>query len=185
MVTEVDPIRALEAAMDGYIACSMEEAAPKGDLFITVTGNKSVIRREHFAAMKDGAIVCNSGHFNVELDIPALERMAVSKRVARPYVDEYRIKGGKRIYLLGEGRLINLAAAEGHPAMVMDMSFANQAMSVEYLVKNHKKLAKDVYIVPKNIDKEVARLKLKSMGTDIDVLTPEQVKYLATWSEGT
>jgi adenosylhomocysteinase len=185
MVTEVDPIRALEAAMDGYIACSMEEAAPKGDLFITVTGNKSVIRREHFAAMKDGAIVCNSGHFNVELDIPALERMAVSKRVARPYVDEYRIKGGKRIYLLGEGRLINLAAAEGHPAMVMDMSFANQAMSVEYLVKSHKKLAKDVYVVPKNIDKEVARLKLKSMGTDIDVLTPEQVKYLATWSEGT
>ena len=185
MVTEVDPIRALEAAMDGYIACSMEEAAPKGDLFITVTGNKSVIRREHFAAMKDGAIVCNSGHFNVELDIPALERMAISKRVARPYVEEYRLKGGKRVHLLGEGRLINLAAAEGHPAMVMDMSFANQAMSVEYLVKNYKKLAKDVYVVPKNIDKEVARLKLKSMGTDIDVLTPEQVKYLATWSEGT
>ena len=185
MVTEVDPIRALEAAMDGYIACSMEEAAPKGDLFITVTGNKSVIRREHFAAMKDGAIVCNSGHFNVELDIPALERMAISKRVARPYVEEYRLKGGKRVHLLGEGRLINLAAAEGHPAMVMDMSFANQAMSVEYLVKNYKKLAKDVYVVPKNIDKEVARLKLKSMGTEIDVLTPEQVKYLGTWSEGT
>jgi adenosylhomocysteinase len=185
MVTEIDPLRALEAQMDGYIACSMEEAAPKGDLFITVTGNKSVIRREHFAAMKDGAIVCNSGHFNVELDIPALERMAVSKKVARPFVDEYRLKGGKRVYLLGEGRLINLAAAEGHPAMVMDMSFANQALSVEYLVKHARKLKKDVYVVPKPIDKEVARLKLKSMGIEIDTLTPEQVKYLATWSEGT
>ena len=185
MVTEVDPVRALEAAMDGYIACSMEEAAPKGDLFITVTGNKSVIRREHFAAMKDGAIVCNSGHFNVELDIPALERMAVSKRVARPFVDEYRLKNGNRINLLGEGRLINLASAEGHPAMVMDMSFANQAMSVEHLVKHHRKLERNVYVVPKHIDAEVARLKLKSMGTTIDVLTPEQVKYLATWSEGT
>jgi adenosylhomocysteinase len=185
MVTEVDPLRALEAQMDGYISCSMEEAAPKGDLFITVTGNKSVIRREHFAAMKDGAIVCNSGHFNVELDIPALERMAVSKKVARPFVDEYRLKGGKRVHLLGEGRLINLAAAEGHPAMVMDMSFANQALSVEYLRRNARKLQKSVYVVPKNIDKEVARLKLKSMGIEIDTLTPEQVKYLATWSEGT
>jgi adenosylhomocysteinase len=185
LVTEVDPLRALEAQMDGYIACSMEEAAPKGDLFITVTGNKSVIRREHFAAMKDGAIVCNSGHFNVELDIPALERMSISKKVARPFVDEYRLKGGKRIHLLGEGRLINLAAAEGHPAMVMDMSFANQALSVEYLVKKASKLKKDVYVVPQNIDKEVARLKLRSMDIEIDTLTPEQVKYLATWSEGT
>ncbi len=185
MVTEVDPLRALEAQMDGYITCSMGEAAPKGDLFITVTGNKSVIRREHFAAMKDGAIVCNSGHFNVELDIPSLERMAVSKKVARPFVDEYRLKGGKRVYLLGEGRLINLASAEGHPAMVMDMSFANQALSVEYLRKNARKLQKSVYVVPAPIDKEVARLKLKSMGIEIDVLTPEQVKYLATWSEGT
>ena len=185
MVTEIDPLRALEAQMDGYIACSMAEAAPKGDLFITVTGNKSVIRREHFAAMKDGAIVCNSGHFNVELDIPALERLAVSKKVARPFVDEYRLKGGKRVYLLGEGRLINLAAAEGHPAMVMDMSFANQALSVEYLVKNARKLQKNVYIVPERIDKDVSRLKLKSMGIEIDTLTPEQVKYLATWSEGT
>jgi len=185
MVTEVDPLRALEAQMDGYISCSMEEAAPKGDLFITVTGNKSVIRREHFAAMKDGAIVCNSGHFNVELDIPSLERMSVSKKVARPFVDEYRLKGGKRVYLLGEGRLINLASAEGHPAMVMDMSFANQALSVEYLRRNAKKLQKSVYVVPKPIDKEVARLKLKSMGIEIDALTPEQVKYLATWSEGT
>ncbi len=185
MVTEVDPLRALEAAMDGYIACSMEEAAPKGDLFITVTGNKSVIRREHFLAMKDGAIVCNSGHFNVELDIPSLDRLAVSKRVARPFVDEYKLKGGKRVYVLGEGRLINLAAAEGHPAMVMDMSFADQALSVEYLVKKASKLAKDVYVVPQDIDKEVARLKLKSMNVTIDTLTAEQVKYLATWSEGT
>jgi adenosylhomocysteinase len=185
MVTEVDPLRALEAQMDGYITCSMAEAAPKGDLFITVTGNKSVIRKEHFLAMKDGAIVANSGHFNVELDIPALERMAVSKKVARPFVDEYRLKGGKRVHLLGEGRLINLAAAEGHPAMVMDMSFANQALSVEYLRRNARKLQKNVYVVPKPIDKEVARLKLKSMGIEIDVLTPEQVRYLATWSEGT
>ncbi len=185
MVTEVDPVRALEAQMDGFITCSMAEAAPKGDLFVTVTGNKSVIRREHFAAMKDGAIVANSGHFNVELDIPALERMSVSKKVARPFVDQYRLKGGKRINLLGEGRLINLAAAEGHPAMVMDMSFANQSLSVEYLRRNARKLKKDVYVVPQKIDKEVARLKLKSMGIEIDVLTPEQVKYLATWSEGT
>ncbi len=185
MVTEVDPLRALEAQMDGYISCSMEEAAPKGDLFITVTGNKSVIRKEHFAAMKDGAIVCNSGHFNVELDIPSLERMAVSKRQARAFVDEYKLKGGKRVYLLGEGRLINLASAEGHPAMVMDMSFANQALSVEYLTKKAKTLDKNVFVVPTNIDKEVARLKLKSMGITIDVLTPEQVKYMASWDEGT
>ncbi|MFN8586561.1 MAG: adenosylhomocysteinase [Candidatus Eisenbacteria bacterium] len=185
MVTEVDPLRALEAQMDGFISCSMEEAAPKGDLFITVTGNKSVIRKEHFAAMKDGAIVCNSGHFNVELDIPSLERMAVSKRQARAFVDEYKLKGGKRVYLLGEGRLINLASAEGHPAMVMDMSFANQALSVEYLTKKAKSLDKNVYVVPSDIDKEVARLKLKSMGITIDVLTPEQVKYMASWDEGT
>ena len=135
--------------------------------------------------MKDGAIVCNSGHFNVELDIPSLNRLAVSKRVARPFVDEYKLKGGKRVYVLGEGRLINLAAAEGHPAMVMDMSFADQALSVEYLVKKASKLAKDVYVVPQDIDKEVARLKLKSMGVTIDTLTAEQVKYLGTWSEGT
>ena len=185
MVTEIDPVRALEAAMDGFIVCSMAEAAPKGDLFITVTGNKSVIRREHFAAMKDGAIVANSGHFNVELDIPALERMAKSKRVARPFVDQYRLQGGKAIHLLGEGRLINLAAAEGHPAMVMDMSFANQALSVEYLRKQARRLKKEVYVVPPVIDKEVARLKLKSMGVTIDTLTPEQVRYMSTWSEGT
>ncbi len=185
IVTEINPVRALEAAMDGYMVMSMADAAPKGDLFITVTGNKSVLRREHFLAMKDGAIIANSGHFNVEIDIPALERLSVGKKVARAYVEEFRLKGGKRLFLLGEGRLINLASAEGHPAMVMDMSFANQAMSVEYLKKKASKLQKSVYVVPEAIDKEVARLKLKSMGTGIDTLTPEQVKYLATWSEGT
>jgi adenosylhomocysteinase len=186
LVTEIDPLRALEAAMDGYQVVSMAEAAPRGDLFVTLTGNKSVLRREHFAAMKDGAIIANSGHFNVEIDIPALERMSSAKRTVRAYVEEYRIKGGgKRLYLLGEGRLINLAAAEGHPAMVMDMSFANQALSVEYLRKKAKTLKKDVYIVPKDIDKDVARLKLKSMNVDIDILTHEQDRYLRTWSEGT
>jgi len=185
LVTEVDPLRALEARMDGYIVCSMAEAAPRGDLFITVTGNKSVIRGEHFAAMKDGAIVANSGHFNVELDIPALERMASSRRVARPFVEEFRLKGGRRVFLLGEGRLINLAAAEGHPAMVMDMSFANQALSIEFLARKASTLEKRVYVVPEAIDREVARLKLKSMDVEIDKLTPEQKRYLATWSEGT
>jgi len=185
LVTEVNPLRALEAAMDGYQVVSMADAAPRGDLFITVTGNKSVLRREHFTVMKDGAIIANSGHFNVEIDIPALERLSASKRVARPYVEEYRLKGGKCLFLLGEGRLINLAAAEGHPAMVMDMSFANQALSVEYLAKQADQLEKRVYVVPEAIDREVARLKLKSMGTTIDSLTSEQVKYMATWSEGT
>jgi adenosylhomocysteinase len=185
IVTEIDPVRALEAAMDGYMVMSMENAAPRGDLFLTVTGNKSVLRREHFLAMKEGAIIANSGHFNVEIDIPALERLSASRKVARAYVEEFRLRGGKRVYLLGEGRLINLAAAEGHPAMVMDMSFANQALSVEHLVKKASKLQNNVYVVPPAIDKEVARLKLKSMGTTIDTLTPEQVKYMATWSEGT
>ena len=185
LVTEIDPLRALEAAMDGYQVVSMAEAAPRGDLFITVTGNKSVLRREHFAAMKDGAIVANSGHFNVEIDIPALERMSATKRTVRPFVEEYRMPGGRRVYLLGEGRLINLAAAEGHPAMVMDMSFANQSLCVEYLRKKSKTLKKDVYTVPANIDKDVARLKLKSMGVGIDTLTPEQDRYLRTWNEGT
>ena len=185
LVTEIDPLRALEAQMDGHHVVSMTEAAPLGDLFITVTGNKSVLRREHFTAMKEGAIIANSGHFNVEIDIPALERISASKRTVRPFVEEYRLRGGKRLYLLGEGRLINLAAAEGHPAMVMDMSFANQSLSVEYLRKKAKTLKKDVYTVPSNIDKEVARLKLKSMGIGIDTLTPEQDRYLRTWSEGT
>ena len=171
--------------MDGFQVVAMGEAAPRGDLFITLTGNKSVLRREHFLAMKDGAIVANSGHFNVEIDIPALERLSSAKRTVRTFVEEYRLHGGKRIFLLGEGRLINLAAAEGHPAMVMDMSFANQSLSVEYLRKRAKTLKRDVYVVPKAIDKEVARLKLRSMNVDIDTLTPEQDRYLRTWSEGT
>jgi adenosylhomocysteinase len=185
LVTEINPLRALEAAMDGFQVVSMAEAAPRGDLFVTLTGNKSVIRREHFAAMKDGAIVANSGHFNVEIDIPALERMSTAKRTVRKFVDEYRLRSGRRIRLLGEGRLINLAAAEGHPAMVMDMSFANQALTVEYLKKKSKTLKRDVYVVPQAIDREVARLKLKTMAIDIDVPTPMQVRYMAAWSEGT
>jgi adenosylhomocysteinase len=185
LVTEINPVRAIEAAMDGFQVLSMEEAAPRGDLFITLTGNKSVLRREHFLAMKDGAIVANSGHFNVEIDIPALERLSRTKKVVRPLVDEYRLQNGNRVYLLGEGRLINLAAAEGHPAMVMDMSFANQALSVEYLAKKARSLKKDVYVVPEAIDHEVARLKLRSMNIDIDVPTREQERYMRTWSEGT
>jgi adenosylhomocysteinase len=185
LITEIDPVRALEAAMDGFQVVSMEAAAPRGDLFITVTGNKSVIRREHFLAMKDGAIVANSGHFNVEIDIPALERIAASRRGVRPFVEEYRLRGGRRVHLLGEGRLINLAAAEGHPAMVMDMSFANQALSVEFLRRKAKTLKKDVYGVPRAIDEQVARLKLATMGIDIDTLTTEQERYMRTWSEGT
>ena len=185
LVTEIDPLRALEAQMDGYQVLAMSEAAPRGDLFVTVTGNKAVLRREHFLAMKEGAIVANSGHFNVEIDIPALERLADGKRQIRPFVEEYKLKGGKRLYLLGEGRLINLAAAEGHPAMVMDMSFANQALSVEYLRKKARSLPKDVHSVPADIDREVARLKLKSMGIEIDSLTADQDRYMRTWSEGT
>ncbi len=185
LVTEINPVRALEAAMDGFQVLSMEEAAPRGNLFITVTGNKSVLRREHFAAMKDGAVVANSGHFNVEIDIPALERLATGRRTVRQFVEEFRLRDGRRINLLGEGRLINLAAAEGHPAMVMDMSFANQALSVEYLKKKARTLKKNVYIVPKAIDETVARLKLKTMGIGIDTLTAEQDRYLSTWSEGT
>jgi adenosylhomocysteinase len=185
LVTEINPLRALEAAMDGFEVVSMEQAAARGDLFITVTGNKSVLRREHFAAMKNGAIVANSGHFNVEIDIPALERMSGSRRTVREFVEEFRLAGGRRIYLLGEGRLINLAAAEGHPAMVMDMSFANQALSVEFLRRKARTLKKDVYGVPGNIDREVSRLKLKSMGVEIDTPTVEQERYMAAWSEGT
>jgi adenosylhomocysteinase len=185
LVTEINPVRGLEAQMDGYQVVSMADAAPRGDLFVTVTGNKSVLRREHFAAMKDGAIVANSGHFNVEIDIPALERMSTRRRAVRTFVEEFLLRGGKRLYLLGEGRLINLAAAEGHPAMVMDMSFANQALSVEYLVRKAKTLKKQVYVVPEAIDREVARLKLRSMDITIDTLTAEQVRYLRTWSEGT
>ena len=185
IVTEIDPTRALEAVMDGYRVMSMSEAARIGDVFVTVTGNKSVIRQEHFDLMKDGAIVANSGHFNVEIDIPALERMASSQRQTREFVEEYAMKDGRKIYILGEGRLINLAAAEGHPASVMDMSFANQALSAEYLVQNHTTLAKKVYSVPQELDRRVARLKLEAMGVKIDKLTPDQEEYLASWSEGT
>ena len=185
IVTEIDPTKAIEAVMDGYRVMSMAEAAKIGDIFVTVTGNKNVISREHFDAMKNGAVVANSGHFNVEIDIPALEKMASSKRQTREFVDEYGLKDGRKIYLLGEGRLINLAAAEGHPASVMDMSFANQALSCEYLVKNHKSLEGKVYSVPEELDKKVARLKLESMGIKIDRLSPEQEEYLASWSEGT
>ena len=185
IVTEIDPVKAIEAVMDGHRVMSMNEAAKIGDVFVTVTGNKNVLAREHFESMKDGAIVANSGHFNVEIDIPTLEKLASSKRATREFVEEYSLKDGRKIYLLGEGRLINLAAAEGHPASVMDMSFANQALSVEYLVKNHKSLEKKVYPVPVDLDKKVARLKLESMGIKIDRLTPEQEEYLASWSEGT
>jgi len=185
LVTEVNAVRALEAAMDGFQVVSMEEAAPRGDLFVTLTGNKSVLRREHFVAMKDGAIVANSGHFNVEIDIPALERLSQGRRTVRTFVEEFRLRTGRRVYLLGEGRLINLAAAEGHPASVMDMSFANQSLSVEYLTRKAKTLKREVYRVPKAIDDEVARLKLKAMGIAIDTLTPAQDRYLRSWSEGT
>jgi len=185
IVTEVNPTRAIEAVMDGYRVMPMEEAAKVGDIFVTLTGDKSVLREEHFKAMKSGAIVCNSGHFNVEIDIPALEAMAKGKRQTREFVDEYTLRDGRKIYLLGEGRLINLTSAEGHPAVVMDMSFANQALSAEYLVKSGKSLEKKVYGVPTEIDQEIARLKLDSMGVSIDTLTPEQVEYLASWSEGT
>jgi adenosylhomocysteinase len=185
IVTEVNPVRALEALMDGYRVMPMQQAAAVGQLFITVTGNKSIIRKEHFLAMQNGAILANSGHFNVEIDIPALEALSTGRRRVREFVDEYTLTDGRRIFILGEGRLINLACAEGHPASVMDMSFANQALSVEYLVGHHKQLQKQVYPVPADIDKEVARLKLKSMNTEIDTLTAEQSAYLTSWSEGT
>ena len=171
--------------MDGFEVMPMAQAAKIGQIFVTVTGNKDIVRKEHFLAMADGAVVCNSGHFNVELDIEALEAISKSKRAAKPFVDEYVLKGGRRIYLLGEGRLINLASAEGHPASVMDMSFANQALSVEYLVKSNRRLEKKVYRVPEEIDAEIARLKLRAMGIGIDRLTPEQSRYLASWQEGT
>ena len=185
VVTEIDPTKALEAVMDGFRVMSMEEAAKLGDVFCTVTGNKNVLAKQHFELMKDGAIISNSGHFNVEIDIPSLEKMSSSKRTTRTFVDEYTMKDGRRINLLGEGRLINLSAAEGHPASVMDMSFADQALSCEYMVKNYASLEKKVYIVPVDLDKRVAKLKLESMGIKIDRLTPEQEEYLASWNEGT
>jgi adenosylhomocysteinase len=185
IVTEIDPLKALEAVLDGFRVMRMIEAAPIGDIFVTLTGDINVVDKHHFEVMKDGAIVANSGHFNVEINIPALEEMAVSKRLVRPFVDAYELPDGRRIHILGEGRLINLAAAEGHPASVMDMSFANQALSAEYMVKNANKLEKKVYGVPENIDREIARLKLETMNISIDTLTEEQIKYLNSWKEGT
>ncbi|MCM8780738.1 MAG: adenosylhomocysteinase [Candidatus Omnitrophica bacterium] len=185
IVVEVSALRALEAVMDGYRLMRMSEAARLGDVFVTTTGNIGVIRKQHFILMKDGALVANAGHFNVEIDIPALREISRQKRRIRAFVDEYLLKAGRRIYLLGEGRLINLVSAEGHPAQVMDMSFANQALSVEYIVQNHSKLKPDVYEVPQFIDEDVARLKLESMGIQIDRLTPQQKRYLCSWQVGT
>ncbi|MFQ5894490.1 MAG: adenosylhomocysteinase [Nitrospinota bacterium] len=185
VVTEVNPLRALEAVMDGYRVMPMEEAAPIGDFFVTLTGSVRVIRLEHFERMKDSAIVANAGHFNVELDLEALGRAAVQRREIRRSVEEYVLPGGKRIVVLGEGRLVNLAAAEGHPSSVMDMSFSNQALSVEYLSREGAKLEKKVYPVPSQVDRTIARLKLESMGVAIDRLTPEQEAYLKSWETGT
>lgn len=185
IICEVDPLRALEALMDGFQVMLLKEASKIGDLFVTVTGDKNVLTQEHFLKMKDGAIVANSGHFNVEIDIPSLEKLSTKKRKIRDFVEEHTMKNGKKIYLLGEGRLINLAAAEGHPAGVMDMSFANQALCMPYLYHQAHGLQKKVYGVPKEIDEEIASMKLKSMGVKIDRLTPEQKKYLAAWDEGT
>lgn len=185
IVVEVDAIRALEATMDGFEVLPLADAAKVGDIFLTTTGDTSVIRKEHFEKMKDGSIVANSGHFNVEINIPDLEGLSKKKRTIRDFVEEYTLSDGRRIYLLGDGRLINLASAEGHPASVMDMSFANQALSVEYIAKNNKKLKNKVYSVPLDIDEDIARLKLDSLGVKIDKLTAEQKKYLSSWEEGT
>jgi adenosylhomocysteinase len=185
IVTEVDPLRALEASMDGYEVLPMERAAQTGDVFVTATGDKSVITREHILQMKDGAILANTGHFNVEIDIPALRALAVETRTLRQFVDEFKLEDGRRIYLIADGRLVNLSAAEGHPAQVMDMSFANQALSAEYVVQNATSLERKVYPVPEEIDNEIARLKLETMDVAIDELTEEQAKYLASWDEGT
>jgi len=185
LVTEIDPLPALEAVMDGFEVVPAEKAAKVGDFFVTVTGNINVLRMEHFRAMKDGAIVANSGHFNVELDLDTLKKQAKGIRTVRPFVEEVTLDGGKRIYVLGEGRLINLAAAEGHPASVMDMSFANQALGIEYLLSHSKELKPTVYPIPKALDEEIAKLKLEALGVSIDTLTPEQVAYLASWEQGT
>jgi adenosylhomocysteinase len=185
IVTEIDPTKAIEALLDGYSVMTMDEAAAVGDIFVTVTGNKGVLRGEHFRAMKDGALVCNSGHFNVEIEIPALESLSKGRRTIREFVEEFTLEDGRRIHLLADGRLINLAAAEGHPASVMDMSFANQALAAEYMVRNHARLETRVYTVPDEIDREIARLKLAAMSVSIDVPTPEQVRYMSSWEEGT
>ena len=185
IVTEVDPMRALEALMDGYEVMPMAQAAPIGDIFCTATGDKHVLAREHLSVMKDGAIICNTGHFNVEIDIPALQSLSVDTREARNFVEEFTMSDGRRIFLLADGRLVNISAAEGHPAIVMDMSFANQALATEYAVQNAGSLEARVYPVPTEIDEEIARLKLETMGIDIDSLSEEQAKYLASWDEGT
>jgi adenosylhomocysteinase len=185
IVTEVDPIRALEALMDGFDVLTMERAAEVGDIFCTATGDKHVLRAAHFERMKDGAILANTGHFNVEIEIPALREMAVETRTARPFVEEFLLEDGRRIYLLADGRLVNLSAAEGHPAAVMDMSFANQALSAEFIVEHAAELERKVYVVPEDIDREIARLKLATTGVEIDELTEEQARYLASWDEGT
>ena len=185
VVTEIDPIKAVEAVMDGFRVMPIAAAAAIGDIFVTVTGNRHVIDREHFAVMKDGAIVCNSGHFDLELNLVALREMSEAPVQVRPFVEEYRTNGGRRINVLGEGRLINLTAAEGHPASVMDMSFANQALSVEYLVKNKGKLGPGVHLLPPEVDQEIASLKLRALGISIDTLTAEQLEYLSSWETGT
>jgi adenosylhomocysteinase len=186
IVTEVDPLRALEAVMDGYRVMPMAEAAPQGDIFITSTGDINVVDKRHFEVMKDGAIVANSGHFNVEINIPALEALVEERpRRIRPFVDEYVLSDGRRLYLLAEGRLVNLAAAEGHPSAVMDMSFANQALCAEFMLGHADELAKTVYDVPQEIDEQIAKLKLRAMGVEIDELTPQQEQYLASWQAGT
>ena len=185
VVTEVDPLKALEATMDGFQVMTMERAAQIGDIFVTATGDKSVIARHHLEQMKDGAIVANTGHFNVEIDIPALRQLATETREARQFVEEFTLADGRRIYLLADGRLVNLSAAEGHPAQVMDMSFANQALSVEFAIDHAGELERKVYVVPEAIDREIARLKLATMGVEIDMLTEEQARYLASWDEGT
>lgn len=185
VVTEIDPVKAIEAAMDGFRVLPMAIAATQGDIFITVTGNKHVIRAEHFEAMKDGAIVCNSGHFDIEIDLKALNEMTKEVKVVRNFTEEYRLNSGKSVVVIGEGRLVNLAAAEGHPSAVMDMSFANQALATEYLVKNKGKLQPGIHSIPKELDKEIARLKLQAMGIAIDSLTPEQQEYISSWTSGT
>jgi adenosylhomocysteinase len=186
IVVEVDPVRALEALLDGYRVTSMDEAATLGDLFVTVTGNKGVIRKKHFNEMRDGAVVCNSGHFDVELDLPGLEELSRERLRVRPFVHQYELLDGRKIYLLGEGRLINLAAAEGHPASVMDMSFANQALAAELIARSgDQPMEPGVHVIPRDLDVEVARLKLKALGVKIEILTAEQKKYLESWEEGT
>jgi adenosylhomocysteinase len=185
IVTEIDPTKAIEAVMDGFRVMPMAEAAPQGDLFITVTGNKHVIRAEHFDVMKDGAMVCNSGHFDIEIDLKSLGAKATEVKEARQFTQQYQLPNGKSVIVLGEGRLVNLAAAEGHPSAVMDMSFANQALACEYLVKNKGKLEPGIHSIPVEVDKEIARLKLQAMGVEIDSLTPDQIEYMNSWTSGT